>query len=159
MVSNEAYSFKKGHLIGLTPTQPGFLEAIIEDNPNAFYFGSMDWFNEHLFGLDYLKLIKDNWQSDVDIDSVMTHWGLQPFKDLPIKTYSLGLKQCLIIAMAQVSDAQIIILNQITGGLDQEYLNKLRDLLYEFKSLGKSVVLSCNHLEYFSELVDEYENL
>ena len=70
-----------------------------------FFFEENNWMDSNLNSLDYLQFVKDSWHSQHDIDTELNFWGIDQFAKVPIKKYSLGMKQKLIIAMYLVSDA------------------------------------------------------
>lgn len=94
-----------------------------------FFFEENNWLNSNLNSLDYLQFVKDLWRSQHDIDTELSFWGIDQFAKVPIKKYSLGMKQKLIIAMYLVSDAQYLLMDEIINGLDEKNRNKLRVVL------------------------------
>ena len=75
-----------------------------------FFFEENSWLDPNLNSLDYLQFVKDSWHSQHDIDTELSFWGIDQFAKVPIKKYSLGMKQKLIIAMYLVSDAQYLLM-------------------------------------------------
>ena len=62
-----------------------------------------------------------------------------------VKTYSLGMKQRLGVAMALLHDPDLLILDEPTNGLDPAGVVEMRDLLRRLAAEGKTVFLS-SHL-------------
>jgi ABC-2 type transport system ATP-binding protein len=62
-----------------------------------------------------------------------------------VKTYSLGMKQRLGVAMALLHDPDLLILDEPTNGLDPAGVVEMRDLLRHLAAEGKTVFLS-SHL-------------
>ena len=71
--------------------------------------------------------MKRQWHSNVDLDQELDFLGVREYVKVPIKKYSLGMKQKLIVAMYLVSDAEYYLMDEITNGLDEES----RAILYE----------------------------
>ncbi|WP_153056744.1 ATP-binding cassette domain-containing protein, partial [Streptococcus suis] len=71
-------------------------------NRDLFYYETSEWFEGNLSGLDYLRFVKQTWQSSVDIDQVIAYWEMEDYIHLPIRQYSLGMKQRVLIAMYMV---------------------------------------------------------
>ena len=71
--------------------------------------------------------------------------GIDQFAKVPIKKYSLGMKQKLIIAMYLVSDAQYLLMDEITNGLDEENRNKLYCRLNDLINLNDKCIILTSH--------------
>ena len=61
-----------------------------------FFFEENSWLDPNLNSLDYLQFVKVSWHSQHDIDTELSFWGIDQFAKVPIKKYSLGMKQKLI---------------------------------------------------------------
>ena len=115
----------------LIPVSSG--KVLLDGKPYAknkrklFFFESNEWLNVNLTSLDYLKFVKRQWRSNVDLDQELDLLGVREYVKVPIKKYSLGMKQKLIVAMYLVSDAEYYLMDEITNGLDEES----RAILYE----------------------------
>ena len=115
----------------LIPASSG--KVLLDGKPYAknkrklFFFESNEWLNANLTSLDYLKFVKSQWHSNVDLDQELDLLGVREYVKVPIKKYSLGMKQKLIVAMYLVSDAEYYLMDEITNGLDEES----RAILYE----------------------------
>lgn len=96
-----------------------------QNKEKVFFFESSDWLNPNLNSLDYLKFVKKMWNSSASLTSEMEFLGLQDYAKVPIKKYSLGMKQKLLVAMYFVSDAEYYLMDEITNGLDEESRNQL----------------------------------
>lgn len=144
-------------LMGLLPIESGEVTWIGESQDpkrDFFYYESSEWFDGHLSGLDYLQFIKNEWQSDVSLDEVIDLWGMRDYIKLPIKKYSLGMKQRVLIAMYLVSGAKCLIMDEITNGLDETSRQIFFDCLDHLKAQGKLIVLSSHYQEDISEHCD-----
>ena len=115
----------------LIPASSG--KVLLDGKPYAknkrklFFFESNEWLNANLTSLDYLKFVKSQWHSNVDLDQELDLLGVREYVKVPIKKYSLGMKQKLIVAMYLVSGAEYYLMDEITNGLDEES----RAILYE----------------------------
>lgn len=144
-------------LMGLLPARSGTVTWTgRSQNPKRdfFYYETSEWFDGHLSGLDYLQFIKDEWQSNVSIEEVISLWDMSDYIKVPIKKYSLGMKQRVLIAMYQVSGAKCLIMDEITNGLDETSRKTFFDCLDYLKQQGKLIVLSSHYQEDIAEHCD-----
>lgn len=110
-----------------------------------FFFEENSWLDPNLNSLDYLQFVKVSWHSQHDIDTELSFWGIYQFAKVPIKKYSLGMKQKLIIAMYLVSDAQYLLMDEITNGLDEKNRNKLYSRLNDMVTLNDKCIILTSH--------------
>ena len=134
----------------LIPASSG--KVLLDGKPYAknkrklFFFESNEWLNANLTSLDYLKFVKSQWHSNVDLDQELDLLGVREYVKVPIKKYSLGMKQKLIVAMYLVSGAEYYLMDEITNGLDEES----RAILYkrlndEVAQHNKCIILTSHY--------------
>ena len=134
----------------LIPASSG--KVLLDGKPYAknkrklFFFESNEWLNVNLTSLDYLKFVKSQWHSNVDLDQELDFLGVREYVKVPIKKYSLGMKQKLIVAMYLVSGAEYYLMDEITNGLDEES----RAILYkrlndEVTQRNKCIILTSHY--------------
>ncbi|MBS1668814.1 MAG: ABC transporter ATP-binding protein [Bacteroidetes bacterium] len=70
-----------------------------------------------------------------------------------VKTYSLGMKQRLGIAVALVHNPQLVILDEPTNGLDPQGIADVRNLILRLSKQEKKTVLVSSHLLSEIELI------
>ncbi len=78
--------------------------------------------------------------------------GLLERKDSQVKTYSKGMRQRLILAMALVSDPEVIFLDEPTSGLDVQSARLIKDLLRSLNARGKTLFLTTHDMDEANEL-------
>lgn len=120
----------------------------------VFYFETTEWLDKNLNGYDYLNFVKKLWNSSVDLSEVIKTWKMQDFVKIPIKKYSLGMKQRLIIAMYLISDAKYMIMDEITNGLDEDFRNLFFQTIIDLKHQGKTILLSSHYKDEIIEYCD-----
>lgn len=108
----------------------------------------------HLSGKANLELLADiqNRQPAAGIASCLTAVGLDPNDKRPVKMYSLGMQQRLMIAQAMIVEPELLLLDEPTNGLDPEGIVLLRNWLQELASKGVAIFLA-------SHLLTEIEKL
>jgi ABC-type multidrug transport system ATPase subunit len=79
------------------------------------------------------------------IDAVLDMVGLRARQKDRVRTYSLGMKQRLGVAMALLQDPDLLILDEPANGLDPAGIVEMRDLMHRLTSEGKTVFIS-SHL-------------
>lgn len=126
-----------------------------QNKHQVFFYESTDWLDGNLSGLDYLKFVKHQWRSTQNINDVITYWGMGDYIKVPIKKYSLGMKQRVLIAMYFISDAAYFIMDEISNGLDEDS----RKLLYEklraiTKQEKKCILISSHYRSDMTPIVD-----
>lgn len=121
-----------------------------QNKEKVFFFESSDWLNPNLNSLDYLKFVKKMWNSSASLTAEMEFLGVQDYAKVPIKKYSLGMKQKLLVAMYFVSDAEYYLMDEITNGLDEESRNQLYDRLSQEVIKKNKCIIMTSH--YSSEL-------
>ncbi|HEU5227006.1 MAG TPA: ABC transporter ATP-binding protein [Ktedonobacteraceae bacterium] len=83
--------------------------------------------------------------SEKRIDVVLELVGLQKRQKDRVRTYSLGMKQRLGVAIALLQDPDLLILDEPANGLDPAGIVEMRDLMYRLVEEGKTVFVS-SHL-------------
>lgn len=79
---------------------------------------------------------------DKRIDEVLELVGLRTRQKDRVRTYSLGMKQRLGIAIALLQDPELVILDEPANGLDPAGIVEMRDLMHRLSAEGKSVLIS-----------------
>ncbi|MGH2497791.1 MAG: ABC transporter ATP-binding protein [Ktedonobacteraceae bacterium] len=79
------------------------------------------------------------------IDDVLELVGLQNRQKDRVRTYSLGMKQRLGVAMALLQDPDVLVLDEPANGLDPAGIVEMRDLMHQLSGAGKTVFIS-SHL-------------
>jgi ABC-type multidrug transport system ATPase subunit len=71
------------------------------------------------------------------VDKALTTVGLGDVGRRPVKAYSLGMRQRLGLAAALLADADLLILDEPTNGLDPQGIREVRELILELHSRGR----------------------
>ena len=117
---------------------------------SLFYYETIEWFDGNLSGMDYLLYIKNVWNSSQNLENEIEYWEMSDYIHLPIRKYSLGMKQRLLIAMYFMSQADCWLMDEITNGLDEYYRNKFFNRLKEIQTQQLMIISS----HYKEELMD-----
>ncbi len=79
------------------------------------------------------------------IDAVLDVVGLRSRQKDRVRTYSLGMKQRLGVAIALLQDPDLLLLDEPANGLDPAGIVEMRDLMHRLTAEGKTVFIS-SHL-------------
>ncbi len=122
---------------------------------NIFYFESVNWFNGALSGMDYLKFINQLWEADKTlIDSAIDLWNTSAYIHKPIRKYSLGMKQKILMSLYTVSNADYWFLDEPTLALDQKSLEQFKSYLLKEKENGRCIFFSTHENPDFLKICD-----
>lgn len=127
------------------------VESCLKD---VFYYEDVEWLDGNLKGEDYIAFVKKMWDSKADIKPVIQALNMEEYIRIPIKKYSLGMKQKLIIGMYLISDATYLIMDEITNGLDDQNRKRFFEILKEWKKRNKTILLSSHYKDEISEFCD-----
>ncbi|BCL80754.1 ABC transporter ATP-binding protein [Ktedonobacteria bacterium brp13] len=108
----------------------------------------------HLSGRDNLRAIGYGLGgvSEKRMDAVLDLVGLGTRAKDRVRTYSLGMKQRLAIAIALLHDPKLIILDEPANGLDPAGIVEMRDLMHRLSAEGKTVLISSHMLNEVQQI-------
>ena len=116
-------------------------------------------FISNLSGFDnlyYLSKIRNIISKD-DITEMIEKVGLDSNNKNPFKTYSLGMKQRLMIACALVGNPDLLILDEPINGLDPEGIIEIRKLVLDLnKKSNITILISSHYLDELSKIATNY---
>jgi len=84
----------------------------------------------------------------------MERVGLSIHEPKKVKAYSLGMKQKLAIAQAIMESPSLLLLDEPTNGLDNQSIDRIRNLLLEEKEAGKTILIASHNKEDIKVLCD-----
>lgn len=112
-----------------------------------------------LSGWDNLMLMADLYGVPASRARKKATWlldmmGLAQRRNEVVKTYSKGMKQRLILAMAIISDPEILFLDEPTSGLDVQSARLIKGLIHDLNSAGKMIFLTTHDMDEANQLCD-----
>jgi len=90
----------------------------------------------------------------VDGDALLERLGLADKRKAWFMTLSGGQKQRLFIALALIHDPDVVLLDELTTGLDPQARRAIWDLVREIRTRGKTVLLTTHLMEEAERLCD-----
>jgi len=89
------------------------------------------------------------------VNYVLEKVGLLDEAKHRVSRYSGGMKRRVSIAMALVTDPEVILLDEPTVGMDPQARRAVWDFIAELRDKGKTIVLTTHYMEEAEELCDE----
>ncbi|MDX8419092.1 ABC transporter ATP-binding protein [Stecheria sp. CLA-KB-P133] len=94
-----------------------------------------------------------------DIEEALAETGLDPHDARTYKKYSLGMKQKLGLACCFMEKPDIILLDEPFNALDEESVEKIKQIMIRHKERGALIVLACHDGQSLLSLSDEIYNV
>ena len=169
MILNDIdFTFEKGNIYGMVAINGSgkttlfrAISRLISVNSgqiiapsSLFYYETIEWFDGNLSGIDYLLYIKNVWNSSQNLENEIEYWEMSDYIHLPIRKYSLGMKQRLLIAMYFMSQADCWLMDEITNGLDEYYRTKFFNRLKEIQT-QQLIIVSSHYKEELMDVCDK----
>jgi len=87
-------------------------------------------------------------------ENLLQQLGLNERKHSLAREYSMGMRKRLLLAVALISDPDIVFLDEPTSGLDVQSTRFIRGLLLEFKKAGKTFFLTTHNMHEAADMCD-----
>jgi ABC-2 type transport system ATP-binding protein len=106
-----------------------------------------------LTGYDNMKLIDED-PDNKNIDLIIKELKMEKFIHTKVKTYSLGMKQKLGIALAFLNHPQLVILDEPMNGLDPKVVKNVREAIIALREQGVTFLISSHILSELVKVTD-----
>lgn len=125
-------------------------KAVYPGSPALSNLGSFvegPGFLPHLSGRENLSLYWKSIGRDGEqyLDQVIAITKLGTALEKKVRSYSQGMRQRLAIAQAMLGMPDLLVLDEPTNGLDPQQIAEMRDVLRDYASTGRTVIIS-SHL-------------
>jgi len=137
-----------GHAAGSLPAKQ--LSGVVPEMANA-YMDLSGWGNLMLMAELYRTPAAE---AKKRAEVLLQELGLYERKDSKAVAYSMGMRKRLILAMALLSDPQILFLDEPTSGLDVQSTRSIRAMLRNLRKEGKTILLTTHNMDEAAELCD-----
>ncbi len=94
---------------------------------------------------DHLRIAKRLWGSEMDVREVAEALAIEDFLGRATRKLSQGMKQQVVLAVALISGARYVLLDEPTNGLDPAHVRRFERVVGELARSGRGVLVS-SHL-------------
>ena len=119
------------------------------------YLPQIASFPANLTVIELLQMIKDIRSKESNETRLIELFDLKPFFKQKLGNLSGGTKQKVNLVLAFMFDAEIIILDEPTTGLDPISLIRLKKIIQEEKQKGKTILITSHIMSFVEEVSDE----
>lgn len=95
----------------------------------------------------HMRSVRSLWASALSIDDAARICGVQPFIDRPVRVLSKGMRQQVVCALAYLSAAPYVLLDEPCSGLDVTNTLRLSGVLHELAASGRAAIVSSHVFE------------
>lgn len=110
-----------------------------------------------LTGYDHLSFVANIYHiPQQEIDDVIELIGIRSYVHQPVKSYSYGMRQHLLIALSILTKPLIILMDEPFNGLDPTSIIELKQLIQVLHAKGMSILISTHNLDLLEDLTDTF---
>jgi heme exporter protein A len=139
-------------LLNGQPLQEGFHRQIGAVMHQTFLY-------EYLTALENLRFYARLYHVPSDtptLKEALARVGLGKVREVPVRTFSRGMKQRLTIARALIADPQLLLFDEPYTGLDLSGCQLLNNLLLEEKTKGRIILATTHEFEFVRQVTDRF---
>ena len=93
-------------------------------------------------------------QMETRVDDIAAFTELGDYLEMPLRTYSTGMRVRLALGVVTSIDPEILLLDEGIGAVDAEFLAKARDRLFELVDRSGMLVFASHSDEFLADLCD-----
>lgn len=87
-------------------------------------------------------------------EELLSILGLEKWGDQIISAYSMGMKRKISLALALLTDPELIIVDELTNAFDAPTLAQIKDILIDLRNRGKTVFMSTHVMDVAQKVCD-----
>ncbi|MDH3495512.1 MAG: ABC transporter ATP-binding protein [Gemmatimonadota bacterium] len=111
-------------------------------------------FPEKLTVRETLQLFRSFYRRGMDVEDALAVVGLEEKRTARVKQLSGGQRQRLAIAVALVSEPELLFLDEPTAGLDPQARRQLWEIVLALRARGRTVLLTTHYMDEAERLCD-----
>ncbi|QTI54084.1 ATP-binding cassette domain-containing protein (plasmid) [Enterococcus faecalis] len=108
-----------------------------------------------LTGYDHLKLFSET-NDKATIDNLVAMLKMTEYIQKKAKSYSLGMKQKLGIALALLNSPELVVLDEPMNGLDPQATRDVREIIVTLAKNGTTFLISSHILSELEKISDQF---
>lgn len=147
-------------ILGLTNYQNGLMKVegkqVLNVNHSSVKKGALielPGIYPFLTGYENLKLFFEG-KNEEEINHIINELNMSDFVHKKAKTYSMGMKQKLGIALSFLNDPQMIILDEPMNGLDPQAIRDVRNAILKLAEQGVTFFISSHILSELEKVTN-----
>ena len=148
-------------LMNLLPFQEGEVKILGKDYTDSSLFYDVSYLQDNrvlygdLTGYDHLKFICQVQKIPIKkTKEVAEYIGMDSYAMKRVRSYSLGMKQHLLLAMAILNNPKLILLDEPITGLDPTSAIHMRNILMDLHAKGTTVLISSHNLDEIDKMTN-----
>jgi ABC-2 type transport system ATP-binding protein len=145
---DEGSALVAGHDVSKNSIEARQCIGVVPEVSNA-YIDLSAWENLMLIGELYGVVEKEREENATEL---LKDFGLYEVRKKPVRGFSKGMKQRLLLCMGLINDPEILFLDEPTSGLDVESARLMREKVQRYNRDGKTVFLSTHNMEEANQL-------
>lgn len=122
---------------------------------NFFYIPQKPIFYDYLTGFEYLKWISNIYNVNEDFNDLLIKFDILEDSNRLMNEYSEGMIKKIVLIGAIISNANILILDEVFSGLDPVAVYDFKILLKNLINKGKTIIFVSHILESVEKLCDQ----
>lgn len=120
------------------------------------YLPQIAHFPEHLKVKELFQLIESlRKEKGIHLEKLIEKFKMQSFLNQKVNTLSGGMKQKVNIVSGLMFETPVIIMDEPTTGLDPLTVSTLKEIIFEEKKKGKTILLTSHIMSFVEEVSDE----
>jgi len=141
-------SFNEGsiELMGKKHTDSSIFYNVSYMQDNRILYGDLTAYDHLQFICDIQKLHTSR------IQAVAERVGMSNYLKKRVRSFSLGMKQHLLLAMSIISEPKLLLMDEPINGLDPTSAINMRNILLELNAEGTTILISSHNLDEIDRL-------
>ena len=142
--------FNDGHvtILGKKHTDTSMFYDVSYMQDNRILYGDLTAYDHLAFICDIQKLPKNR------IRGVAERVGMASYLKKRVRSFSLGMKQHLLLAMAIINEPKVLLMDEPINGLDPTSAINMRNILLELYAEGTTILISSHNLDEIDRLTN-----
>ena len=112
-------------------------------------------YQEHVKVEELCEMTASVYRKPQNYENLLNDFGIENKKETYVKELSGGERQRLFIVLALIPDPEVVLLDELTTGLDARARREVWNILMKLKKQGLSILLTSHYMDEVETLCDE----